>query len=118
VADDSPEQRSLVRDVLTSQGFDVVEVADGRELFWALERCSHSKELGDATIVADVVMPIYGGLDVLEAWSEVGHSHPLVVMTGFADDAVARRTRNLGAVLLSKPFPLRDLARAVHRPVP
>lgn len=118
MADDSPEQRRLVRDVLTKQGFDVLEVADGRELFWMLERCSHSSELRDAMIVADVVMPFYNGLDVLEAWGGEGFSQPLVVMSSFADEAVVRRTRRLGGVLLSKPFDLRELERAVDRLVP
>ena len=115
VADDSPEQRWLVHEILERLGFQISEAADGRGLFWALERCQRSDSLDSLVVIADVNMPIYGGLDVLEAWKHEDWPHAFVVMTGFPDDAVERRARDLGAVLLSKPFTSGDLSRVVRR---
>lgn len=115
VADDSPEHRWLVHQSLESLGFAVDDAADGRELFWALERHQRADSLETVVVIADVHMPVYGGLDVLEAWRCEDWPHVFVVMTGFPDDSVARRARALGAAVLSKPFRASELSRLVLR---
>lgn len=114
VADDSAEQRWLVHEILDRLGFQIMEAADGRELFWALERCQRLDSLDSVVVIADVHMPVYGGLEVLEAWKDGEWPHPFVVMTAFPNDAVARRTSDLGAILLPKPFTSGDLSRIVR----
>ena len=41
--------------------------------------------------------------------------HVFVVMSGFPDDAITRRARALGAILLAKPFTSDDLTRLVRQ---
>ena len=117
MADDSAEQRWLVHHMLERLGFQPETVADGRELFWALERRQRSTSLDSVLVlvIADVNMPVYGGLDVLEAWNAENWPGTLVVMTGFPDETIARRTLELGAVLLPKPFTSGDFTRLVRR---
>ena len=115
VADDSPEQRWLVHEIVEHLGCQILEAADGRELFWALERCQRLDCLDSVVVIADVNMPVYGGLDVLEAWQHEDWPHAFVVMTAFPDEAVARRAHALGAILLPKPFTSGDLSRLVRR---
>lgn len=115
VADDSEEQRWLVRHMLGALGFEVREQPDGRALFWALERARRAEPELDLLVIADVRMPVYDGLSVLEAWRRERWPHPFVVMTGFPDAEVSRRVDVLGGVLLPKPFTLWELGRALAR---
>jgi len=85
-------------------GFEVVEAANGRELFWALESHRRMDSLDEVIVLADVHMPVYGGLDVLEAWNQDDFPHAFIVMTGSPDEVTLRRAEELGATLLPKPF--------------
>jgi DNA-binding response OmpR family regulator len=114
VADDSPEQRWTLRLALSMMGFEVSEAADGRELFWALERSARKRVSEPELVIADVYMPSYNGLDVLGAWAELIPEHPLIVITAFPDEVLARRVADLGALLLAKPFTLKALSQSVR----
>jgi FixJ family two-component response regulator len=116
IADDDADMRSLVRSTLHPDYPDAIEVADGRDLFWQLVRRSfarHGESLRDMVIVADVRMPAYNGLDVLDAWQDVDDEAPMVVITSFPDDEVRDRVERLGATLLPKPFSRAHLRAAV-----
>lgn len=115
VADDSAEQRWTLRLALSMMGFDVHEAADGRELFWALEGLARKPNSDPELVIADVYMPAYNGLDVLAAWTESAQQHPLIVITAFPDEVLARRVTELGATLLPKPFTLAELSRSVRQ---
>jgi DNA-binding response OmpR family regulator len=114
VADDSAEQRWTLRLALSMMGFEVSEVADGRELFWALEARTHGRGEVPDLVIADHYMPSYNGLDVLDAWGEDAPRQGLIVITAFPDEVLARRVAALGATLLPKPFSLTALAKAVR----
>lgn len=117
IADDDADMRSLVRSTLHRDYPDALEVADGRDLFWQLVRHSFAprgKELRELVIVADVRMPAYNGLDVLDAWQDTDDSAPIVVITSFPDDDVRERVEALGATLLPKPFTRAHLRAAVQ----
>ena len=115
VADDSAEQRWTLRLALSMMGFEVQEAADGRELFWALERLSRRAKAEPELVIADVYMPAYSGLDVLSAWAETAAYHSLIVITAFPDEVLAKRVADLGATLLPKPFTLAALSRSVRQ---
>lgn len=103
VAEDDDAMRTLVAEVLRAEDYDVIEAADGRELFWHVERALADGGLD--LVISDVRMPVYTGLDVVEAWS--GFKGPRVLlMTAFADPELRQRVTDLGIVLLDKPFPL------------
>jgi DNA-binding response OmpR family regulator len=115
VADDSAEQRWTLRLALSMMGFEVDEAADGRELFWALEGLSRKRNALPELVIADVYMPVYNGLDVLAAWVDAALNRPLVVITAFPDEVLAKRVADLGATLLPKPFTLAELSRSVRQ---
>jgi DNA-binding response OmpR family regulator len=115
VADDSAEQRWTLRLALSMMGFDVTEAADGRELFWALERADRKPAEEPELVIADVYMPAYNGLDVLGAWADSTPKHPLIVITAFPDQTLKRRVHELGALMLAKPFTLAALSRTVQK---
>lgn len=117
IADDDADMRALVRSTLHADYPDAIEVVDGRDLFWHLVRATFSRRHGDVkdlVIVADVRMPAYDGIEVLDAWQEDGATDsPIVIITAFPDDETRERVRRLGATLLPKPFSRANLKAAV-----
>ena len=110
VVEDDVELRELVRVALTSDGYEVASVDNGREAMHYLR--SHA----DVCIVLlDLALPIMDGAqfrsaqlrDRALAWI------PLVVMSGAAD--AARDARELGARrLVRKPLDLDELRNALR----
>ncbi len=116
VADDSADMRALVRSTLHRDYPDVIEAADGRQLFWHLLRTSFvtsGAARGRLVVIADVCMPAYDGLDVLDAWHDGAALVPVVVITSYPDDRVRARVERLGGILLPKPFSRTSLRDAV-----
>ncbi|HEV8548812.1 MAG TPA: response regulator [Polyangiaceae bacterium] len=114
LADDSSEQRWTLRLALSMMGFDVTEAANGRELFWALEELSRKARSEPSLVIADVYMPSYDGLEVLEAWRDAVAGRAVIFITAFPDAVVARRVQALGAELLAKPFTLSAFSECVR----
>ena len=113
IADDSPEMRWLVRSAVGAEFAEVVEAADGRELFWELLRSSRTHG-ENQVIVTDLCMPTYDGLEVLDAWLDLNPRVPTILITAFPSEAVRERAAQLGAVLLAKPFSTATLRAAVR----
>ena len=114
IADDSAEMRRFVRNAVGPAFGDVVEVCDGRELFWALLRARFAaRSQPDLVVITDIAMPAYNGLDVLDAWGD-DVAVPTIVMTAFPSEAVRARAARLGVALLAKPFSLARLRRIVQ----
>ncbi len=116
IADDSADMRWLVRSTLQPEFPDVLEAADGRQLFSLLLRTSlaaGSSEPAALVLIVDVRMPVYDGLEVLDAWQDDEPHIPVIVITSFPDDAVCAEVERLGAILLPKPFSRATLRRVV-----
>ncbi|MFH1438681.1 MAG: response regulator [Pseudomonadota bacterium] len=116
LAEDDGAMRSLLADVLRNYDYEVVEAADGRELFEHLVEIvldkSGEKEV-DA-VISDVRMPGMSGLELLDEMRSVGCPVPVILITAFGDDETHARARLLGAVaVFDKPFDVEDLLTAV-----
>ena len=117
IADDSAEMRRLIRGAIGRQFDDVIEVADGRALFWAILRASvtaHDKAAPELVLITDVAMPAYDGLEVIDAWHDVEQDIPTIVITAFPSETVRARAQALGVFLLAKPFSIAQLRQVVH----
>jgi FixJ family two-component response regulator len=113
VADDSAAMRQLVRDAFAGLAMDVDEAVDGRQLYWTLERCCASSDTQEVIVIADVCMPVYSGLDVLEALGGVRWPFAFIIITSNPDAETRSRVSRYGAILLQKPFTIADLRYAV-----
>src|SRR4030095_16528368 len=97
-------------------GFNVIEVADGRELldFVAGAFFSSLSPRPPDVIVSDVVMPGTNGLDGLELVRAKDAATPVVLVTAFPSTETEARASDLGvAALFSKPCDLTELRRTV-----
>jgi CheY-like chemotaxis protein len=117
IADDSAALRSTVRSAVGGEFAEVVEAADGRELLWALLRSSFTREDAwgsNLFVIANVAMPAYNGLDVLDAWREVERRAPTLVITAFLSDDICARAAQVGGAVLATPFSTAQLRRAIR----
>lgn len=107
IADDAPHQRRLVRELLESEGFDVVgEAADGREAVRLFD------SLRPDLVLLDLVMPNAGGLDALKEIRRRCGDTTVVVCSGLGQEQLAAEAVVNGAAdFVVKPFhPFRLLA--------
>jgi CheY-like chemotaxis protein len=113
IADDCADTRRMIREALSAAFSEIIESTDGRSLFWALEAHlrAGNDDVPDLLVIADERMPVYSGLQALEAWSEVARPFPFIVLSSAPDDAIRERVQAMGALLLRKPFSTRKLCR-------
>jgi DNA-binding response OmpR family regulator len=115
VADDDPDIRELVELKLSSAGYDVLTVGDGRAALDAL--LTRPLDLA----VLDVMMPMLSGTDVLRALRERSSDAPVVwptkviLLTAKAQEADVEAGFALGADdYVVKPFSPRELLSRVQ----
>ena len=100
LADDDPSIRLMVRHVLESEDFDIVEASDGLEAIKAVEK--HHPAL----ILLDAVMPGIDGFTTCQQIKDKGHTDiPVMMITGLDDDASVERAFEVGAIdFITKPI--------------
>jgi CheY-like chemotaxis protein len=126
MADDDPEDVSLVREALAESAFqcDFRTVSDGYELLLYLHRrgfyADSARSPDPSLILLDLNMPLRNGTEVLAEIKSTPHlcSIPVVILTTSDADRDRVRTANLGADgYLTKPSSysaLVELTRALY----
>lgn len=91
--------RSFVSVLLDSEGYDVVEAEDGRQMFDGLAQ-------GDVDlIVLDIMLPDGNGVDFARRYRATNTTIPIVFATGVTDDDTKRRAAGLMQFhYVTKPF--------------
>jgi signal transduction histidine kinase/CheY-like chemotaxis protein/ABC-type uncharacterized transport system substrate-binding protein len=108
VEDDAQVRRVAAR-ALERQGFQVLEAENGTV---ALELARHAPRL--SCVVTDVVMPIMGGVDLVRRLRLFDAHVPVIVMSGYVDDAsLFEDADELDVRFIAKPFLPADLVVAV-----
>jgi len=120
LAEDDSELRRLIGTLLRKDGYLVIEVSDGRQMFDFLSsQCTAEHEVQVDLVISDVRMPKRTGLDVISGLREHGRDMPVVFISAFADADLRHSVDTLGhAALLSKPFDtdvLRDVVDYLFR---
>jgi signal transduction histidine kinase/CheY-like chemotaxis protein len=108
VVDDEPTVRTVLADVLTAAGHQVVEAADGAD---AIERLR--AEPFDL-VLTDLAMPRVSGWQVARAARRMTPGVPVFLVTGFGVELSAeeRRANGVDAVLV-KPLQIQEILDAV-----
>ena len=100
LADDDPSIRLMVRHVLESENYEIVEAEDGLDAIKAVEK-KHP-----ALVLLDAVMPGLDGFTTCQQIKERGHVDvPVIMLTGLDDDASVERAYEVGAIdYITKPI--------------
>lgn len=77
IVEDDKNQRLLLEEELTSEGYSVLSVANGQEALAAV-----SKQMPDLAIL-DIAMPEMDGLELLGRLLSINHSLPVVIHTAY-----------------------------------
>lgn len=112
IADDEPEVVDLVRIILESEGYRVLDASNGLQALKQIQ--AHRPDL----ILMDMRMPEMTGLGVLNTLAQdpETRSIPVVMLSVVVTDPEIRMALSQGAVAyLSKPFEVRELLWMVDR---
>ncbi len=110
VVDDYPQIRNLIREALESEGnYEVNEAENGMEALKLLKKRTYD------IVISDVMMPIMGGLDLLESIKEVQPTVVTIMMTAYPEVETSVSAMKKGAVdFIRKPFNLDELLFKVN----
>ena len=114
LAEDDDEMRLLLGEALEEAGYEVNETEDGATALASLRALArHGTGMPDA-LVLDVRMPGTSGVDVLTELRAAGWQTPVILISGFGDEALRASALRLGAAaMLEKPFDFDELATAL-----
>ena len=111
LAEDEEVVRRLARELLTGNGYKVLEAANGREALLLSE--GHRGEIH--LLLTDVVMPKMSGRELGERIRLQRPGLRVLYMSGYTDDAILRRgVLEDGIPFLQKPFTPEAFARKVR----
>ncbi|HWO13978.1 MAG TPA: ATP-binding protein [Polyangiaceae bacterium] len=110
-AEDEPEVLRLTASHLASAGFRVLTARDGEEAVALI--VAHGAEL--AVAVLDVIMPKQTGVAICQLMRDRGLRVPVVLVTGYDDEALGPTLWDERVSVLRKPFAAEDLLARVAR---
>jgi DNA-binding response OmpR family regulator len=111
IADDDAGLRQLMRMILSREGFEVIEAANGEQAL------ALATAVAPALILLDVMMPDMDGYDVCRRLKTDQRTGRVPVMFVSAAEDVSHRNevQHLGAVAcIKKPIGPRDLVARIH----
>ncbi len=111
VVEDEESIRGVIRASLEVYGYRVLEAADGSEGITICERREQRIDL----LMADVVMPLMGGPELVRRIGMVRPDLPVLLISGYTDRALTHQgLRESETAFLQKPFTPEALARKVR----
>jgi len=112
VVEDEGDVRQLIRDVLKSYGYNVLDAANGRD---AIQTCRNSvNEV--SLLLTDVVMPHMSGRELIEQLLVFNPGIKVVFMSGYTDATIANKgVLKSGTHFLQKPFSPNKLAQKIRQ---
>jgi CheY-like chemotaxis protein len=116
VADDEPNIRKTITDMLRKHGCEVAVCKDGYEACSELEKPSSAFDL----IISDIKMPYRNGYEIFAAAQRMHEGTPVVLMTGFGYDphhSIVRASQEGLSAVLFKPFKAEQLIDELHKAV-
>jgi DNA-binding NtrC family response regulator len=110
IVDDEKDLRTLLSDVLLTQGYEISSAEDGEEAIAMLQRDKY-----DLTLL-DLQMPNVDGIQVLKFIKEHSPKTRAIVLTGYADLKHAMEAKEFGASdFIGKPYKLHDVLSTIER---
>ncbi len=113
VVDDEALVRETIRVNLMEAGYDVVEARNG------LEGVRQFQNGAIDLVISDLVMDEMDGLGVLKEVKKISPDTPVIIITGYPSQKIAKEALVLGASdIINKPAGIRTLFKAVRQHIP
>ncbi len=110
LVDDDDMVRASTRMVLESLGHEVIEASSADAALASVRDAPQAVDL----VLSDQAMPGMRGIELAAMLLELRGDLPVVLMSGFVDDATQQRASEVGVrLVLSKPFDRRRLTEAI-----
>lgn len=103
VVDDNPEIREIIRILLTGEGYEITEAADGIRALKELERCDFD------LIILDIMLPSMNGYEVCQKIREQSNAPILFLSARTTDSDKILGFSSGGDDYLAKPFSYSEL---------
>lgn len=108
VVDDKKELRTLLKQYLSQEGFEILTAGDGREALFI------ARQEKPDLIILDLLMPEMGGYDFMRAYSREADT-PIIILTAKLEENDKVLGLELGADdYVTKPFSIRELTARVR----
>jgi two-component system, OmpR family, alkaline phosphatase synthesis response regulator PhoP len=108
VVDDKKELRTLLKQYLEQEGFDIVQAEDGQKALFI------ARQEKPDLIILDLMMPEMGGYEFMRVFSREADI-PIIILTAKLDENDKVLGLELGADdYITKPFSLRELTARIH----
>ncbi|HEU5304657.1 MAG TPA: response regulator [Gemmatimonadales bacterium] len=111
IVDDEGAVRRFAARILEGEGYSVVEARDGAEALELIQKALASPDV----VLSDIVMPRLNGVELMRALASSHPGLPVILMSGYATDALADLGIMAPCAVLSKPFPVERLLEEVRR---
>lgn len=110
VVDDEAQVRNILRRMLETRGFTVLEAQNGQEALAIAEQYEGQIHL----VISDLVMPVMGGRGLVAALRQRLPHLPVVYMSGYTAGAIGRQgSPDARTLFVEKPFTTAILMRNV-----
>ncbi len=111
LAEDDTDVRSLIKDILESYGYKVIDAADGEDAL----RLFHKNREDIRMAILDVVMPKKNGREVYEEIKRIVPDIKVLFMSGYTADIISEKgILKAGLDFISKPVSPKDLLKLVR----
>jgi len=109
VADDDLSIRTVLKEALQEEGYEVIAVGSGKEAL------TIAREGGLDLIILDIKMPDVHGIDVLRKLRAKDKTLPVIILTAFPsmEKDIEIQLGNISA-FISKPFDLEEIKNTVR----
>jgi PAS domain S-box-containing protein len=112
LAEDNPEVRQMIVEVLTGAGYLVIEAENGEEAIELFQK----KRQEIALLLFDVIMPRLNGKAAAEQIRVQGGEQPLIFLSGYSENHIHRQgIIEPGINLIQKPVSPQELLRKVRK---
>ena len=108
VVDDKKELRTLLKQYLSQEGFEVIQAEDGQKALYI------ARQEKPDLILLDLMMPEMGGYEFMRLFSRESDT-PTIILTAKLDENDKVLGLELGADdYVTKPFSMRELTARIH----
>jgi PAS domain S-box-containing protein len=108
IADDEPMVRNLARQALERCGYSVLTAENGQD---AVEIFRRHAEI--AAVLMDLTMPVMGGGEAFHRMNELRPEIPIVISSGYGENAVRERFSSALAGVIRKPYGISELQEKI-----